>query len=153
MMRSWRRLAMVALPVLLGLSGCNTYKYFDVHVTFDATTGNFDTNQAGTVSNCRVTVSGADSFVFELAPGSCPNRTGGNLLDAGIFEFSTFADSGNLKFDVDAFQANKENPDCQIGNGSTTIPVSSAMTIAGSVLIERHNAMGIPFTGCQPATP
>jgi hypothetical protein len=136
---------LAALPVLLGTSGCNTYKYFDVHVTFDQSAGNFDVSLAGSVDHCRLTVSGADSGTFTLAPGTCPNRAGSNLLDVGVFEYSTFADSGNLRFDVDAFQgANMESEACRIGTGNTTIPVASAMTIAGSVAIKKNG------TGCLP---
>jgi hypothetical protein len=151
--RFWQRLACLALPLVFGLAaaGCHTYKYYDLHVTFDptgmGTMPGFTKASAFTVQVCRVTVSGADSAQFNLPHGDvlgasnadqrCPNLSPtGDPLDAGLFEFSTFADSGSLKFTLDAFQMLSETDNCKIGTGSVSLPVSGMITTMGNLPIQ-----------------
>ena len=144
--RFWLRLALVALPVALGLgaSGCHTYKYYDMHVTFDS--ASFTRSTAFSVFVCQVTVSGADSAEFDLphqnSDQRCPNMipTAPDPLDAGTFEFSTFADSGNLTFTLDAFQNSARTPDCLIGIGTATLPVTSEITTKSDLVIKKQPA-------------
>jgi len=137
--RSRGMLAAAALAIVcaLGGAGCNTYKYYNIHVTFDnAGSMPFTTASAFSVQSCVVNVSGADSSQFRLPQGRCPNMTpGGNVLDPGVFEFSTFADSGNLTFTIDAFQDVTETAACKIGHGTVTLPVSATITTAGDLKI------------------
>jgi hypothetical protein len=152
--RALRRLAVVALPAVLatGAAGCHTYKYFDMHVALDPAT--FDVVSAYTIMLCQVTVSGADSDRFTLdAAGAhknatgCPNLTGkGDALDAGSFEFSSFADSGTMKFTVDVFNG-PGTQNCIFGTGESDVKVTSAVTIAGSVSVAKTG------TGCATGTP
>jgi hypothetical protein len=129
-------LGLAALVLLVvGSAGCKEFRYFDVHVTFDPAM--FDVVSVGSLNHCSVTVSGADS-AEELLPG-CPNpdTKATDRLDAGTFEFSTLADSGNLKFDVKAWLKNNENPPCQLGEGSITLPVTNSMTTTGNLVIAK----------------
>jgi hypothetical protein len=134
-------LAGLPLLLLLGASGCHTYKYFDINVRFDdapasGQTAGFDSALAFRVNICRVNVSGADTDSFIL-PG-CPHRAPStDPLNVGAFEFSTFADSGNLTFTLDAFEGNMETAACKLGEGSTTIKVTSMMTINGDLKIQK----------------
>src|SRR4051812_9722890 len=119
------KIALACLAISLGAAGCNSYKYFDIHVRF---AGTFDQVSVGQVNDVTVTVSGADSGNSLLS--GCPNRvSGANLLDCGVFEFSTFADSGNLVFTAKAFESNNQTDACKSGEGSVTVPVSSETTI------------------------
>src|SRR5215470_15835118 len=110
---------LLALP--LAGSGCHDFKYVDVAVRFDPTpaqgqTTGFDSASAFTVNICRVNVSGAATDSFVLPEGSCPNRLNKNdPLNVGTFEYSTFADSGNITFTLQAFQGNVERADCKLG--------------------------------------
>ena len=151
----WRRLALLALPAVLGLgaAGCHTYKYYDIHVAFSSMPNNgmpgFTGATAFSVQVCRVTVTGADKDQFTLPHGDpvhganpdqkCPNLSNsGDPLDGGKFEFSTFADSGNLTFTLDAFQDLQETDGCKIGSGTATFPVSGMITTAGELPIMKQ---------------
>jgi hypothetical protein len=155
--RFFRRLALIAVPALLGLGalGCNTYKYYDVHVTFDpAGAPGFTKASAFSVFVCQVTVSGAESTQFDLPHGSsdqrCPNMIPGmDPLDAGSFEFTTFADSGNLTFTLDAFQDMTRTAPCHIGHGALTLPVNSTITTPGELKIQ-NTGMSCVTTGNTP---
>jgi hypothetical protein len=147
---TWRALAFVlaAAPAVLGLSGCNTYKYVDVHVTFDAAT--FSSDSALAITVCKVTVSGADSTSFPLPEGKCPNRVKNqDPLDPGVFEYSTFADSGTLTFHLEAFVGTGQRPECKAGDGSVSIPVTSATTLTGDLKVARAT----PAATCTNVTP
>jgi hypothetical protein len=138
-------LGLVALALLaVGASGCKDFRYFDVHVTFDAAT--FDIVSVGSLDHCSLTVSGADNLSDQLLPG-CPNKDpkATDRLDAGTFEFSTLSDSGNLKFDVKAWLSNNENPACLLGEGSVTLPVTSALTTNGNLVVAKTG----DGTGCM----
>jgi hypothetical protein len=138
-MRSWRhggglgRLALaLALPLLAG-AGCNTFKYFDIHVTFDPAT--FNTSSAAEVSVCRVTVSGADSASFRLSDTSCPSHNNVAPLEVGVFEYSSFADSGIMNFKLETFVGQVEKADCKSGEGTVAVPVTAATTIKADLKV------------------
>jgi hypothetical protein len=130
----------------LGLSAtaCDEYKYFDVHVRFDKAT--LPTTVYTDFQFCRVTVSGADSRDFRI--GNCPPSTTA-LGDAGIFTYSTFADSGQLTFKLDAFTSQNENrPECINGTGMVTVSVNATQTAPAELLVTK---VGGP--SCQSVTP
>jgi hypothetical protein len=137
------RLAALALPMLLGSAGCNTYKYFDVTPTFDHATFQ-DYSQILTISRCRVLVSGADTSNFIL--DRCPNAAAADPY-TGItdkspggysFEFSTFADSGTLNFELQAFVGQVDKPECMIGDGKLPLAVTGATTIMGNLVVNKN---------------
>jgi hypothetical protein len=117
--------AALALPLLAGALGCNEYKYVNVPVSFDQ--GSFDDSDLGLIHTCKVTVTGADSTSFYLE--KCPDRSMADPHDVGTFEYSTFADSGTLKFELRAWTGLNQTDQCQIGLGSTSVPVTGATTI------------------------
>ena len=128
------KVAALALPLLFGASGCHEYKYVNVPVSFDQ--ASFDDSQIGVIHSCRVTVSGADSDSFNLQ--NCPDTSKSDPHDVGTFEFSTFADSGTLKFEVRTYTGLNQTDQCQTGLGSVTVPVTSATTImAGNLIIAK----------------
>ena len=47
-------------------------------------------------------VSGADNADFQIGP-NCQRPAAGDDAHLGVFEFSTFADSGTLNFTVQAY--------------------------------------------------
>ena len=143
-------LAASLLAILLGtgMSGCNSYRYYDIHVTFDSTA--FTRADAFSVHECKVVVSGADSSEFLLPMGQCPNMIVGNdPLDAGMFEFSTFASSGSLTFTLEAFQGLGELPACMSGKGMTTLPVGSLVTTPGDLKIMKTGMTCVGAGGTQ----
>jgi hypothetical protein len=124
--RELASVAALALPLLLGASGCHTYKYFDVSYTFDQAT--FDDSLIKSLHHCRLLVSGADSDNWIIR--GCPNPNLPDPHSGGAVEFSSYADSGSMTFEVKAFQgAGIETPDCLVGDGKITLPVTGAMTI------------------------
>jgi hypothetical protein len=135
-----------ALPLLLfGLAGigCHTYKYVDMTVAFDPLTF-MNTNDVFKIKSCRVTVSGADSAVARLDQAKCPNHTGtGDSFSGGVFEFSTFAESGNLTFHLEGFQGDGELPNCKVGDGTATVALSTMMTLQGTLKVAKVS------DGCQ----
>ncbi len=141
----------ILAAALLGGAGCSEYKYFDIHVTFDPSTYDISTTQE--VRDCRVTVSGPASSVFTLPEGNCPNRhttaDGSDPLDAGTFEFSSFATSGTMMFKVETFSGLGLKPECKSGEGTASVPVSGMSMIPGLVVIKRT----VTPTPCQNVTP
>jgi len=132
-------LASLALVVVLsgfGLTGCHTYKYFDITVSFDQAT--FDDSDIGLIHTCRVFVSGAESTNFPLM--RCPNNAAPDPHVIGEFEYSSFVESGTLTFDVKTFTGLNETAACQTGEGMTPIPVTGATTITGNVVIAKTGA-------------
>jgi hypothetical protein len=138
---STRGLGLVALALAAG--GCNTYKYFDVDVAFDPLT--FDSTDVRTISTCLVTVSGADNKQGELK--DCPPGSNTAPLEVGVFEFSTFADSGTMTFKVDTYTSKGLTDNCKNGSGMVSIPVTSATTITGTLQIAKTGP------GCLNTTP
>ena len=100
--------ALAALVLLVGAGGCHTFKYFDVNVSFDQ---GIDDGTLGSISRCRILVTGAESSSFVLE--RCPNRaTDGDPHDVGVFEYSSFAESGTLNFELRAYTGLNETPAC-----------------------------------------
>ena len=137
------RAALAALVLLAGASGCHTFKYFDVHVSFDQ---GIDDGTLGSISRCRVLVTGAESASFVLE--KCPNRaTNGDPHDVGVFEYSSFAESGTLNFELRAYTGLNETPNCLLAEGKVAIPVTAATTIMGTLAATQ---MG---NGCPNTSP
>ena len=91
-------LALVLASASLGAAGCSEYHYYDIDVTFDTSSGQFaGINEISTIQVMRMLVGGADNADFQIGPNAngLPLVTGAHL---GVFEFSTFADSGTLDF-------------------------------------------------------
>jgi hypothetical protein len=140
-----RRLGAVAaltLPFLAG-AGCSTYKYFDINVSFASPP--FDDASVGQIHRCRVTVSGADKSSFVIS--NCPTGSTVAPLESGDFEYSTFASSGTLNFELDTYVGMVEKPDCQSGKGTVAIPVTGATTITGSLVVDTKVG---PQPDCDP---
>jgi hypothetical protein len=146
------RAARLVATWVLGLAavtaaGCNDFHYYDIHVTFNnnPTTGGFGPNEPASVQVCVFSVSGADSGNWAIGPNAqgLPLVPGGT--DLGIVEFSTFADSGNLVFKIEAYDSKSTTPDCKVGEGTTSITASSASTTDGMLSVNKTG----DFTLCQ----
>jgi hypothetical protein len=135
--RGLTALAALALPLLVGASGCHTFKYVDMTVSFDESVDDADIL---TIARCRVYVTGADSHEFIL--DRCPNHTATDPHTVGEFEYATFADSGTLNFEIKAFNGLNDTPDCQIGDGTSPVAVTSMTTLMGAISIKKSG------TGC-----
>ena len=140
--------ALTALALLLGAGGCSTYKYFDIHVTFDSTV--FTDASVGVIHRCVVTVSGADKSRFTIS--NCPNTSPArpdpeNPLDIGSFEYSTFATSGTLDFKLETYVGMNETLPCKSGEGDAAIPVTSMTDIMGSLVVNMNVG---PQASCNP---
>ena len=121
-----RRLLLPALvfgAVALGAAGCSEYHYYDIKVAYDG--AQFMPNMISQVQKCHVFVTGADTADFYL-DGNCTNATA--TTNIGVFEFSTFADSGTLNFTIRTFVGGIEFDDCLFGTGTKAIPATSAIT-------------------------
>jgi hypothetical protein len=140
--------AVATFALFLGASGCHTFKYFDIHVTFDPGSG-FDDASVKSINDCRVLVTGADSDSFIL--GKCPNRGSINPLDVGNFEFSSFAETGTMNFEVKTFIGLADKPACQVGDGKVAIPVTAATTITGDLMIAKLPSDPACPSGVTPA--
>ena len=134
--------AALALPFLAG-AGCSTYKYFDINVSFASPP--FDDSSVGQIHHCRVTVSGADKSSFVLA--NCPTSSTVAPLESGDFEYSTFASSGTMDFELDTFVGLVEKADCQSGKGVLAVPVTSATTITANLVVDMKVG---PQPSCDP---
>jgi hypothetical protein len=125
--------AALALPLLLGASGCHSYKYVDMTASFDQ--GSLDDTDILTIARCRIIVSGADSSNFLLE--GCPNHAALDPHVIGPFEFSTFAESGTLKFEFQGFQGIMDKPECMIADGKQDVAVTSLTTIPATMTITK----------------
>jgi hypothetical protein len=137
-------LAMVLASASLGAVGCSEFHYYDIDVTFDTSSGQFaGINEVSTVQVMRMLVSGADNADFQIGPNAngLPLVTGAHL---GVFEFSTFADSGQLTFTAMAFDDATSNPACLTGQGMKTVEASS--TITNTVMLTVNKTA----VGCVP---
>ena len=122
--------------VLGGLAGCNTYHYYDIDVKFMTP---FTSSQASVMKDCVVNVSGAESglVVLECPPAKYP--------DMGIFEYSTFVDSGSLTFTFNAFYDAPPSPTNQCTSGSTTLSATDQITLTGTITLTDFNATNCPL--------
>jgi hypothetical protein len=152
-LRTLGALGLLAAPLFAG-AGCVDYKYYEIHVTFDNTTGGFDTNTTQDVELCQVTASGAASDSFPLPPGRCPNKVRDmngfivNPFDSGTFQFSTLQ-SGTVTFKLEAYTGAGRDETCKTGEGSVTVMQTGVQPFRGELKITR-----IP-TGktCNNSTP
>ena len=155
-MRRLRRLTLVlGLAVsALGAAGCNEFHYHDIKVRYDSSMFNTNailSNEVSRVRICHVYVSGADTKDFYIG-GACTN--GSPNTDVGTFEFSTFADSGTLNFQLKTYIV-KEFEMCLLGSGTKTVEASTAVTtfddpnsMADDLVIGNRNANVL--TDCPP---
>jgi hypothetical protein len=125
--------AVAAFALLLGASGCHTFKYFDIDVSFDPA---MDSAEIKTIARCRILVSGADSDNFILE--KCPNRALGDPHHVGMFEYSSFADSGTLTFEFQGFTGQKDTPACQLAGGKVPVAVSGLTTIMSALSVTKN---------------
>jgi len=135
-------LALVLGVASLGAAGCNEYHYWDVQVNFDVSAGQFaGSGEFSKVQVMVMGVSGADSADLQIGPNANGLPTVNSMF--GVFEFATFADSGKLTFTVRAYNDASSNPECQVGQGTTTVDASPMTTNSATVLI------GKTGTGCM----
>jgi hypothetical protein len=125
-------LAALALPLLLGASGCNSYKYVDMTVSFDQT---MDDADILTIARCRIVVTGADSTEFII--NNCPNHAAPDPHVGYSFEFSTFASSGTLNFEFKGFQGLHDSTQCQLVDGTQKVAVTSLTTIPATMTVNK----------------
>jgi hypothetical protein len=126
-------IAVAALALGLGASGCHTFKYFDITMTFDQ--ASLDDATILTISRCRVLVSGAESNNFIL--DRCPDHTAADphmgTPPGYIFEYASFAESGTLTFELKGYTGLNDTPECLLADGMKAIPVTGATTIMGAL--------------------
>lgn len=127
------------LLLAFGGAACSSYSYYDLDLKWG--TG-FDVTKIGQIVSCHLVVSGAANDNITLEPGRCKTATAG---DIGKIEYSTFADSGMITFTLNAFQYPESNPNCKLGEGSTTLEAAKAVRVPGTVIA---NAMAQSGT-CQ----
>jgi hypothetical protein len=146
------RAARLIATWVLGLAavtaaGCNDFHYYDIHVTFntDPATSGFGPNEPSKIQVAVFSVSGADNGNWAIGPNRQGLPLAPGFTDLGIVEFSTFADSGNLVFKVEAYDSTSTVPNCKVGEGTTTINATSASTTDGMLSV---NKMG-DFTLCM----
>jgi hypothetical protein len=143
-----RALKLAMAGLVLAAGGCNTYKYFDIDVSFDpdSTGTGFDSTEVAQISTCRITVSGADSATSDLR--NCPPPpTSTAPFEVGPFEYSSFASSGTMTFTVVTYTGLGQMDACKNGLGTVSIPVTGLTTIPGKLVIEKTGA------GCSGTTP
>jgi hypothetical protein len=142
-MRRWLP-AVVLAAASLGAAGCNDFHYYDVDVTFNTAAGQFaGINEISTIQVMVMGVSGADNGAIQIGPNAngLPLVTGAHL---GVFEYSTFADSGQLTFTVAAFDDATSNPQCQTGQGSKMVDATATTRNAVMLTVDKTAA------GCVP---
>jgi hypothetical protein len=124
---SARLFGLLALGLLaLGAAACNSYSYYDLDLKWG--TG-FDFTKISTIQDCHLLVSGAANDDITLEPKKCSTATTG---DMGMVEYSTFADSGSITFTLTA-STKPSDPNCKLGEGSTTLATGKAVRIPGTV--------------------
>ena len=134
--------ALVLGAVALGAAGCSEYHYHDIRVAYDG--AQFNPNMISQVQRCHVFVTGADTADFYLE-GNCTNGTAST--NVGVFELSTFADSGTLNF-MHRTYVGVEFDNCLFGSGTKAIPATSAITTA-----DDPNSTADDLIINMPATP
>jgi hypothetical protein len=146
-MRAARLVAkwIVGLAALASV-GCNDFHYYDITVSFNNNpqASGFGANEVQNVILLIFSVSGADSGSFPIGPNSkgVPVPNGGTTL--GVVEYSTFADSGTLNFQVTAWDSNGiANPNCKVGEGTKAVMATSASTTSDSLSINKTGMFGI----------
>jgi hypothetical protein len=139
--------AVATFALLLGASGCHTFKYFDMTVSFDQT---MDSADIRTISRCRILVSGADSDNFIM--DKCPNHAATDPHGPYVFEYSSFADSGTLSFAFEGFVGLRDTDACKLAQGTTAVAVSSLMTIPSALTVMKNLAYDPTCGNVSPIT-
>ena len=116
------------LLLAFGGAACSSYSYYDLDLKWGS---GFDPVKIGAIVSCHLVVSGAASDNVTLDAGKCKTATAG---DMGTIEYSTFADSGMITFTLNAFQYPESNPNCKLGEGSTTLNAAKAVRLPGTVI-------------------
>ncbi|HEX3696843.1 MAG TPA: hypothetical protein VH374_15800 [Polyangia bacterium] len=114
------------LLAVLGAAGCDTYSYFDIHVTL---TDAFDTPTRAMINTCHVFVTGAATSDATLNKCSPPAAN-----DVGTFDYSTFASSGTVTFTLKAYSGAGEVT--EIGEGKVSVPIASGSTAKGELTVD-----------------
>jgi hypothetical protein len=117
-------LALVLLAV--GAAACSSYSYYDLDLKWG--TG-FDPMKIGSIHDCHLLVTGAATDDIPLDPVRC-TMSG---TDLGEIEYSTFADSGSITFTLNAYQYPYGQPNCKLGEGSTTLEAGKGVRMTGTV--------------------
>lgn len=115
------------LLLAFGGAACSSYSYYDLDLKWG--TG-FDVTKIGSIVSCHLVVTGAASDDISLTRAACLGSPSG---DIGKVEYSTFADSGSITFTLQGFQYPESNPNCKLGEGSTTLEAAKAVRITGTV--------------------
>jgi hypothetical protein len=139
--------ALVLAAASVTAAGCNDFHYYDIDVTFNTAAGQFaGINEVSTIQVMRMLVSGADNADFQIGPNAngLPLTTGAHL---GVFEFSTFADSGTLTFVAMAFDDATSNPACKTGQGMKSVNASPTTTNTVMLTVDKV------AEGCVAITP
>jgi hypothetical protein len=132
-----RLLALLALlPLALAAQACSNYSYIDLDIKLGS---GFNTVTINQIEVCHMFVTGAATDDFQLDAGLC-KTTSPATGDMGMFEYSTFADSGSLTFTLKLFEYPESNAACQIGVGSTTVTIPGSGTRTTGTLT-------VPFMG------
>ena len=120
-----RALVLLVGLIALGGLGCKDYSYYDVHVTFDATSF---VGQVSHVQACHLSVTGAETHDYNINDNTrnCPPPNNG--LDMGIFEYSSLADSGQLTFTMKVYKSTIESESCVFGSGTKTVSLPAPLT-------------------------
>ncbi|HEY2904174.1 MAG TPA: hypothetical protein VGL59_26535 [Polyangia bacterium] len=115
----------------LGAAGCDTYSYFDIHVTLSDA---FDMPTAlptrATIHTCHVFVTGAATSDATLNNKCTPPTSD----DVGTFDYSTFASSGMVTFTLKAYSGVGEVT--EIGEGKVSVAVASGSTAKGELVVD-----------------
>jgi hypothetical protein len=133
-MSTLRNVIVVGVLLLAGM-GCSTYSYLDFEVKLDPS---FSSITAQSISHCHMFVTGAvtDDFTIpELRDDKtalCPPNQG--TTDITRVNYSTFAESGDVTFTLNAYTGSTEKPDCLFAQGATTMKIAKGETTKGSDL-------------------
>jgi hypothetical protein len=97
--------------------------------------------QISIMNFCEVLVSGADSATLALTGGNgCPPA---GFPDIGTFEYSTFADSGEITFTFTGYIMNLD-PAGLCTTAMTTLTASSTITQTGTITATSFNETNCP---------
>jgi hypothetical protein len=136
---SWRHgLALLLLPLAFATQACNTYSYLDVDLTVG--TGFETSTTTGLITNCHVFVTGAAKDDFALEVADC--RADPGTKEIKKLQYSTFADSGTLTFQLRLFEKGFQSDGCEIGNGMQSVTIDPGKTSALTVVKADYHPPG-----------
>ena len=90
---------------LLSMSGCGDYALYKVDII------STDSSNRGDIAQCRITITADDSakpVLDHYSLNGCPPGQTKSVI--GTFSYSSSRSSGNLKFTVEAYDANGYDP-------------------------------------------